>query len=166
MTAELFIKLSSKMYADRKRHDDFDVVPDISLPYYLDKEHSSPQTSNEDGFIGGPKLSSKSSKGDLLDLSVQTSVGTRSMAMNQNFPSTWHAKQRQKLNVNNYNPYSVLENAGESVGNSASDSGMEEDVKPDQWIPKMESSFWNLYANKLRVNASEDGVCDLNDQNT
>ena len=166
MTAELFVKLSSNIYADRKRHEDFDSDSDGSLPYYLANEHSSLSSPSEDELSGGAKLSSYSSEGDLLDLSVQTSVGTHSMAMNDNLPSSWHASQLQKLNMNDCNPFSVLQNAGDAgdgAGSGAEDLGMEEG-KPRQWIPKMESSFWRLYANKLRVNASEGGVCDLNEQ--
>jgi poly(A)-specific ribonuclease len=37
----------------------------------------------------------------------------------------------------------------------------EGEVKTQQWLPKMGSKFWANYVNKLRVNASEEGVCDL-----
>lgn len=167
MTAELFVKLSFKIYADRKRHEDFDSDPDGSSPYYLANEHSSLHSPSGQELNGGARLSTHSSEGDLLDLSVQTSVGTHSMAMNDNLPSSWHANQQQKLNMNDCNPFSVLQNAdnaGEANGSEDEDSGMEHEGRLTQWIPKMESSFWDLYANKLRVNASEGGVCDLNEQ--
>lgn len=33
--------------------------------------------------------------------------------------------------------------------------------KNEQWIPRMSSKFWTNYVNKLRVNGSDVGVCDL-----
>lgn len=37
----------------------------------------------------------------------------------------------------------------------------EGEVKTQQWLPNMSSKFWAKYVNKLRVNSSEEGVCDL-----
>lgn len=37
----------------------------------------------------------------------------------------------------------------------------EGEVKTQQWLPKMSNKFWAKYVNKLRVSASEEGVCDL-----
>lgn len=34
-------------------------------------------------------------------------------------------------------------------------------VKTRQWLPRMSSKFWDKYINKLRVSATEVGVCDL-----
>lgn len=41
------------------------------------------------------------------------------------------------------------------------DDTIDSEVKTQQWLPKMTSKFWVKYVNKLRVNASEEGVCDL-----
>jgi len=30
-----------------------------------------------------------------------------------------------------------------------------------KWLPTMDNPFWELYENKLRVNAADSGVCDL-----
>ena len=30
-----------------------------------------------------------------------------------------------------------------------------------QWLPGIDSPFWEPYMNKLRVNAADSGVCDL-----
>lgn len=38
---------------------------------------------------------------------------------------------------------------------------IESELKTQQWLPKMNSKFWGKYVNKLRVNSSEEGVCDL-----
>lgn len=60
-------------------------------------------------------------------------------------PPGWHARQ---LN----NPYAVL----------SLDSGNEKDnSNPKQWLPAFNNKFWDIYVNKLRVNASETGLCDL-----
>lgn len=158
MTAELFVKLSAKIYADRKRNEEFEYDSDTSLTYStaLEKSNSPNSLSEDESTGGGAKLYSQSNEGDLLDLSAQTTHATHSLSLADNLPSKWHADQLQKLNLNDCNPYSVLQNAGE-------DSGVEDDLKPRQWIPRMENSFWDLYANKLRVNASDGGVCDLNE---
>jgi hypothetical protein len=158
MTAELFVKLASKLYADRLRLGD------------------SPPSLSEDepgGGDGGVKLDSQPfTESDPLDLSVQTSNAVHSMGgLSDNLPSAWHAAEMQKLNsqmqksnVRDCNPYAVLENSAEETDSGVEDSGMEEDPTPAQWIPPMTSIFWGRYANKLRVNASQDGVCDLNEE--
>jgi poly(A)-specific ribonuclease len=164
MTAELFVKLSSKIYTDRKRHEIFDSDTDISLTYSTALEKSTPPNyylSEDESISGGAKLDSQSSEGNLLDLSIQTSNGAQSMSMSDNFPPSWHVDQLQKFTLDDSNPFSVLQDSGEGAGSSAEDSGMEDQLKPSQWIPRMQSSFWDLYANKLRVNASDAGVCSL-----
>ena len=30
-----------------------------------------------------------------------------------------------------------------------------------KWLPAIDNPFWELYANKLRVNAADSGVCNL-----
>jgi len=40
-------------------------------------------------------------------------------------------------------------------------SGEKKNRKLKRWLPPMDNSFWELYANKLRVNAADSGVCDL-----
>ena len=165
MTAELFVKLSSKIYTDRKRHEVFDSNSDTSLTYSTALEKSTPPNYylSDESIGGGTKLDSQSSEGNLLDLSTQTSNGAQSMSMSDNFPSSWHVGQLQKFNLDDSNPFSVLQDAGEEVGSGAEDPGIEDEPKPSQWIPRMQSSFWDLYANKLRVNASDAGVCNLDD---
>lgn len=160
MTAELFIKLSSKVYADRKRKEIFDSDSDSSRPYYLAEQYSI----SEDESVGGAKLNPDSSEEDLLDQPVQTSAATHSMPIEDNLPPAWHAKQLQTLTINDSNPFAVLEDSVEGTGSGADDSSKDEESVPTQWIPRMESSFWDLYANLLRVNASDKGVCDLSEE--
>jgi poly(A)-specific ribonuclease len=167
MTAELFVKLSSKIYTDRKRHEIFDSDSDTSLTYStaLDKSTTPNFYLSEDESIGGgANLDSQSSDGNLLDLSDQNSNVGQSMSMSDNLPPSWHVNQLQNFNLDNSNPFSVLQDAGDGVGSGTEDSGTEDELKPSKWIPRIQSSFWDLYANKLRVNASDAGVCNLDDR--
>ena len=166
MTAELFVKLSSKIYTDRKRYEIFDSDCDISLAYstVLEKFASTNYYLSEDESIGGgAKLGSQSSEGDIVEFPIQNSNGALPTPLSDNIPPSWHADRLQKFNVDDNNPFSVLQNAGEGVGSGAEESGTEDEPKHLQWIPRMESSFWDLYVNKLRVNASDAGVCELDD---
>ncbi|KAH7348346.1 ribonuclease H-like domain-containing protein [Rhexocercosporidium sp. MPI-PUGE-AT-0058] len=65
-------------------------------------------------------------------------------------PPSWHAR---KLNANT-NPYAALslDFAEEKDRNSTGSK---------QWLPAFNNKFWDIYVNKLRVNASETGFCDL-----
>jgi hypothetical protein len=202
MTAQLFIKLSAQIYADRKRLENFDVavVSESSesdheegfLPYYTYDSQSyhtgeegsslSSKDASENNY-GGAKLSTptpyrdrlgvsdeklvhimasaKSYDDNLLSVSAKTSNDDPSISMSNDFPSGWHADQLQKLNDNDSNRFAVLAEVGEGVGNDAGDSDPEEEGKVEQWLPELNSPFWHLYENKLRVNASEGGICDL-----
>lgn len=133
MTAELFVKLAAKLYSERKHQ----------APFSDDSSDNSEQISLDDE-TGGAKLngrSSSSSENSLLD----------------HLPTEWHARQ---LN----NRFAALA-AAVSISAVASGSGSDVEAEggPEQWIPKISHSFWDIYANKLRVNASEGGVCDLED---
>lgn len=152
MTAELFIKLSSQIYADRKRYETFDSDSDDSRPYYLAEQGFI----SEDESGGGAKLSADSSEEDLLDKPAQSTAASKPSS--ENFPPAWHSKQLQTLNISDNNPYSVLQDGVEG--------GADEESDTTQRIPSMGSSFWDLYANKLRVNASDKGVCVLNEEHS
>ncbi|KAK6582251.1 hypothetical protein PZA11_004659 [Diplocarpon coronariae] len=70
---------------------------------------------------------------------------------NGHSPAEWHARQ---LNAGSDNMFAVLtdefdQKSGSGIGT------------PKQWLPSFHSKFWDLYMNKLRVNASESGMCDL-----
>jgi poly(A)-specific ribonuclease len=107
MTAELFVKLTAQLYAERNKipgevDDDF-VSEGIEHLNFSDSNDSEGDTSSQGN--GGVPLFSP-------------------------------------------NPFAV---------NKAS----EEPVKIEQFIPPMKNSFWDLYVNKLRVNGTDSGVCDL-----
>jgi poly(A)-specific ribonuclease len=127
MTAELFVKLSAKLYAQR-RH---------KLPDSDDSDDFSDYLSLDEDIGGAALVNNNSSEESLLD----------------HLPPEWHAKQ---LN----NRFAALAVA------RTNENGSKETVKADgvqQWLPKISHSFWDKYINKLRVNASEGGVCDLED---
>ncbi|EKD18361.1 uncharacterized protein L3040_006764 [Drepanopeziza brunnea f. sp. 'multigermtubi'] len=86
-------------------------------------------------------------------------------------PPAWHAaklnggkkksKSKSKINSNSSNistsnPFSVLLNS--------KDDDDTDESNPKQWLPSFEDKFWHIYMNKLRVNASEGGVCDLEER--
>jgi len=110
MTAELFIKLSAKLFFDQR--DCF------NSRCTLTRYHSF------DSISGGVKLF-----GPYSDDPGHP---------DENSPTEWHSRE---LN-----------------------GSIEDDPdKPFQWIPALDHEFWVAYANKLRVNAAEVGVCDLAD---
>jgi poly(A)-specific ribonuclease len=166
MTAELFIKLSAQIYHERKRFENFGGLdPVLSHPvrddesqtfysgasniYHTPEQGSADSSENSDG---GAKLSRQQSETDLMDFSAPV---TQSMSDHQ--PAGWHADQLQKLNYSDYNPFQLLAERPER-------NGITEDHKLEQWLPKPESPFWHLYVNKLRVNASEGGICNLSER--
>lgn len=188
MTAELFVKLSAQIYAEHLKFGDKStaaVVSEEPLPVspphpqrYLAADggscHSS-QSPSENSFDGGAKLSPETSEEDLINSnelattltngSVNSADGHHFMNMSDTLPPAWHAQQLQRPPaINTRNPFSALANIGESDVHGGGGSGSEEEVRDQQWLPNAESSFWDPYVNKLRVNASEGGLCDLNEQ--
>ena len=128
MTAELFIKLSAKLYSDRKHLPE---DPDDEQYYESTPEETH---SGDEDETGGALLNPYNPNGS-------------PNSMKDDLPPAWHAKQ--------LNPFAVLGDYGEDLPAES---------KLQQWIPPMSSSFWNIYVNKLRVNASEGGICDLNEE--
>ena len=131
MTAELFVKLSAKLYADRKQLGDvFDAESDC------DSVIDDVGYSGDDDETGGALLSPPTN-------------GLAQVSMKDNHHLEWHAKQ--------LNPYSVLDDLGEDLSND------DTEIHPKQWIPSFASSFWDIYVNRLRVNAVEGGICVLDE---
>ncbi|KAG0647744.1 ABA hypersensitive germination 2 [Hyphodiscus hymeniophilus] len=185
MTSHLFVKLSASLFAERQLTENFDMNEDGGLdqgtPYlsakssrYITAEDDSsnasddggamlsPHTSNGD-LLGIPKTSSNGkSPAQLSEVNLQASVkrtnSNRTASKDANLPSQWHADAMQRLNVNDSNPYAVLASGGDDDGDGATGTTIEHSQK---WIPEMDSRFWDIYVNKLRVNASQGGVCDL-----
>jgi len=152
MTAELFAKLSSKLHADWRNlggNEEYDYIsdndeepkpihtPDLKSQIDFGVEDAITFSDDED------QTSSDSSGGGGVLL------GTATPKYNKNLPPAWNAKQ--------LNPYAIL--AEQVEEDKVSVTSME--YKPRQWIPSMENPFWNIYANKLKVNACEKGFCDL-----
>ena len=170
MTAELFVKLASKLYADRVRLGDFPYDDAYSTAFDCGSRLSF--SGDESSGDGGAKLDSQPvTEDDVLDIAVQTSNGIHPMGLNDNLPSAWHADQMQNISgqgrkstTHDSNPYAILDDSPEDAGSGVEDSAMEKDPNPAQWIPQMTNIFWGRYTNKLRVNASQGGVCDLNEE--
>ena len=205
MTAHLFAKISTNLFAKRKLTEDFDAVVDgdsdeddeqelddgddgedddeNDLTYHTAFEDSSisSKTGSDADFDGGAKLIPRTPEDDLLGSADETNTHGNSSVelckdnlstsgktsnsdhkdpMSDNLPPSWHADQMQNSNLDDNNPYAVLTAVDEDDGSRASSASLHDG---QQWIPKMSSSFWRIYINKLRVNACESGVCDLNE---
>ncbi|KAH6664872.1 ribonuclease H-like domain-containing protein [Halenospora varia] len=131
MTAELFTKLSAKLYSERDTSDN-DSTTSSNL---IDASSSD----NED-------------PGGALLHSPDTSSG------DGNLPGEWHARE-----MNRSNPFSLLDSLVEDNGSSSEDEGEAKGKKTGLFVPRFGGRFWDVYMNKLRVNAAEVGVCDLSE---
>lgn len=118
---------------------------------------------------------------DLIDVSA---VGENVNPTAAGLPIEYLASQMQTVNLRKSskttngkligskvsNIYDLLDqdDPGDMADISESDTSRE--VSPEkqkksssrQWLPGIENPFWDKYKNKLRVNAAEVGVCDLN----
>lgn len=131
MTAELFTKLSVKLYSERDTSDN-DSTTSSNL---IDASSSD----NED-------------PGGALLHSPDTSSG------DGNLPGEWHARE-----MNRSNPFSLLDSLVEDNGSSSEDEGEAKGKNVGLFVPRFGGRFWDVYMNKLRVNAAEVGVCDLSE---
>lgn len=132
MTAELFVKLAVKIYEERKH----------SLPSAdRDSVPSSPTS------ISSPSAVILHQTSDDDDSESDPSSGSSG-----GVPISPAKKAKKPID------YALpLEYVAKQMNlNSNAFSN-----KDRQWLPKIDSSFWDEYANKLRVNASDKGVCDL-----
>lgn len=167
MTAELFVKLSAQLFAEQTDLDQY--VDVVKVNSRETESFSSSSDDDDQEGSGGASLGTPSSNIN-LEIKPPTSVDA-------NRPAYWHAMKLNNPGSNilqNRNPFSVLkvEYAGQP---GARRLGTEESIKeekkrkkvafpdqvPKQWIPPTADSFWDPYRNKLRVNAVEGGVCDL-----
>ncbi|KAB8289811.1 hypothetical protein EYC80_010444 [Monilinia laxa] len=164
MTAELFVKLSAKLYAEQT---DLDQYEDGVKPDYNEYDHDTTSDSDdeEEGAGGASLISSLAS----------THLETTNPNVDAHRPAYWHAMQlNQPNNQKSANPFSALkvEYAGQRKSRRDENGNLvKEEVKrkkiafsdqvPRQWIPSMDNNFWGVYKNRLRVNAVEGGICDL-----
>lgn len=158
MTAELFVKLTAKLYADIKNLlRDPESEPDSETYFEPNPDPESSSSPENSPY-------SSDSGGVLIDFSGNAPPNTNSLPAAEylatiicdDLPPAWHEQKLQILGGRNR--FATLADLGETLP-----AGPVE-PKPKQWIPKWESSFWDLYVNKLRVNAAEHGVCDLNSE--
>lgn len=92
------------------------------------------------------------SGGALLNLSDPTSdEGLETLVSDHQLP----AFHETELYPGGSNRFATLINFNEG------DSDEPEEPQPKARIPSWNSSFWNIYVNKLRVYAADTGVCDL-----
>ncbi|EPE28802.1 Ribonuclease H-like protein [Glarea lozoyensis ATCC 20868] len=128
MTAELFVKLTSTLFEERRLG-----LLDANI------ENSDLDSSCDDD-VGGVTLNVPDTDGGFFSDS-ESGEG--------NVPAAWHAVQ--------LNRFSVLADGGgeDKIAETTTT------VKPSPFMPPIKSSFWDVYVNKLRVNAAEGGICHL-----
>lgn len=143
MTAELFVKLSSKLYQERKAT--------------LEPDSASPTSSTDDNSdLGGVSLDPNRERGLLSESDSE-----------EHLPIAWLAR---KLQGNSFNL--LLDHKdedddnegdlGSGFGDGEAKGSANGGRGDDEWfMPASHSSFWDAYKNKLRVMAVEGGVCDL-----
>jgi poly(A)-specific ribonuclease len=153
MTAELFVKLAAKLYAQRVADGEL-LAP--TEPKAKSSKSGSDPTDSEGGVSLYPPYNRLGSlliheKGDVN----ATSVTDTNSSFADEHPPAWHAaKLNGSAKPYSKNIYMVLEDFAKPNGEKN-----ESDIK--QWIPAFGKPFWEVYTNKLRVNAAESGVCDL-----
>ena len=137
MTAELFIKLCIKLYKERKHllpASDRDADSETN-------ETPIPQATHEESITSDEEESSQSSNPSSGGVSLNPIIKASSplkepKPLDYALPIEYIAKQ---MNIT-------------STAFAKGDR---------QWMPRIDSGFWDEYVNKLRVNASDKGVCDL-----
>ncbi|KAL3424991.1 caf1 family ribonuclease [Phlyctema vagabunda] len=134
MTAELFVKLAAKIYSEQ-------TDPELS-PAGSDSEDDE---SDED-YNGSQDRNTEHTGG--VRLNAPDTNDTDDSASDNALPA-WHAALEN-------NPFMALVMESEQAKRSA---GGTEEI--EQWLPDLDSWFWRIYSNKLRVNSVEGGVCHL-----
>lgn len=144
MTAELFVKLTAKLYTASSPSS----RSSTELAYISSSSEEDSDSSPSGGAPINPPSSSPSKPTSTTNGKSKPHSPFNLTTMQDNLPPPWHAAQ--------LNPYAVLQ-----ADNDEEAAALAEEPKPKQWIPGMDNAFWDVYANKLRVNAIEGGVCDL-----
>jgi poly(A)-specific ribonuclease len=146
MTAELFVKLTAKLYTAHIPSSNTNSPPRGSTgPAYRPSSSTSSSDSDSDSSpSGGALLNPTSSNGKSHPNSNPFSL----LAMDDNLPPAYHASC--------LNPTAVLHPLNDEEA-----ATLAKEPQPRQWIPDLTNAFWDIYVNKLRVNAVEGGVCDL-----
>jgi len=133
MTAELFVKLTAKLYTECKTQlgdaDEEYISEDVECMTFSDDDSEADNSPT----IGGVSLFTSNPFQALQPK-------TKNM---KNAPVSWEERQLEgkKRTKNNRNEA--------------------DNTTTGQWIPPISNRFWEVYINKLRVTGSEGGVCDL-----
>ncbi|RDW59480.1 hypothetical protein BP6252_12567 [Coleophoma cylindrospora] len=136
MTADLFIKLSAKLYSETTAQA---FTPDEEFPTPVG-EFSRSEPSDNDSRSSSDGYASSDSNGGVPLNPPNTDENFSTTTLLESLPPAWHASQ--------LNPSLTRD--------SASGTGVIQ-----QWVPGFDSWFWKVYGNQLRVNSVESGVCRL-----
>lgn len=147
MTAELFVKLTAKLYAERKHTlKDTDEEPaseDVSEEE-VDCMTFSDDEDSEASPTGGVPLFSPNPFQVLEVKPVKAKPKAK-------------AKPKMKEDMP-WQYYERLLNDGPGTKENENDPDA---IETEQFLPAMDKSFWDIYVNKLRVTGTATGVCDL-----
>jgi poly(A)-specific ribonuclease len=153
MTAELFVKLTAKLYAQRVADGELEASLE---PKTKSLKFDSDSTDSEGGVSLYPPY------GRLGRLPLREKGGLKANAITETAssfqdeePPAWHAA---KLN-GDAKPY--LKSLFVVIDEIPKPNVVKKELDMKQWIPAFDEPFWEVYTNKLRVNAAEGGVCDL-----
>lgn len=156
MTADLFVKLTAKLYAQNVKDNEESISNDINGVAYSDSESS-------DSESGGGVLLFAGRDGSHIikpSISIKITEPVKSSHPNRHAP-VLHASQ-----LNTGYKGNILSNdeggkRSDKTGAPSQTIASNRHLESKQWLPPMEDPFWTIYINKLRVYGCESGVCDL-----
>lgn len=139
MTADLFIKLSAKLYSESARE------PSLEEEELLTPSEEAVKSDHfgTDSCPSDEEYDSSESNGG-VPLNPPNTDENFSSNLVENLPPAWHAAQ--------LNPLLTIAGSNDSAGGTGI---------IQQWVPGPDSWFWQVYGNQLRVNSVEGGVCRL-----
>lgn len=155
MTAELFVKLSAQLYREHKLKNGLP-VPRAPTPPPPDSPSLMSFSSDEDEDEtptsgGGAPLFSSNNPFDILRSSTSTPT-TPSTPAKTNGKTHSGKKDINPFVRGGIKPGMVAPKMNENEPDI---------VESEQFIPGMDNDFWTPYVNKLRLNGTDTGVCDL-----
>jgi poly(A)-specific ribonuclease len=150
MTAELFVKLSAKLYAENRPLEKTNGKENGHLcrTETMDKQRARTYSTSSDSESSEGAEIHYSRDGELL---IEFSPVNEARSSDLHRPAEWHSRELQRLNIN--------ENDKEKF--STLDEQLSTRSIPVQWLPANNNLFWKAYLNRLRVNAVSGGVIPL-----
>lgn len=149
MTAELFVKLTAKLYAERRP-----TLKDV------DEDPASENDSEEEADC------MTFSDDDDDDSEASPTGGVPLFSPNpfqalEVKPIKTKPKGKPKPKIKKDMPWQYYERLLNDGPGTKENENDPDPIETEQFIPAMTKSFWDIYVNKLRVTGTASGVCDL-----